>query len=482
MEQNFRTSRRRFVESALPFAMAAGLMGRQESARPAPNILVILADDLGYGDPSCYGNAAYETPNIDRLAAAGTRFTDFHDCGAVCLPSRVGLLTGHYQQRSGIMDAKPRGFKTRDLTFADVLKKAGYATGIVGKWHIGTRAQDNPLEHGFDYFRGYVTGAVDYISHYSTVKSFGNDWWDGRKRSPETGYTTHLITKHARQFIEDHRSRPFCLYVAHAAPHTPYQGPNDPPTGLPESTESYVWPRDMQHIIRARREMVQELDREVGELLDTVKRLGLSERTFIFFFSDNGAQEQGSNGPIRGFKDYLYEGGIRVPAIASWPGKIPAGKLCRELTINLDLFPTFLSLAGVNAPEGYHLDGTDLLPLLREGKTVGDRRLYWWFQGPLSRFPLYVNDAAMREGPWKLLVRQREDGEELTLYHFAMNLSEQSNYAPLFPDRVRSMRAALEEWRKEVGEGSPAPQRPVRPDGSLMPFPKRGQYYRYDDQ
>ena len=277
-------------------------------ARPRPNIVVIMADDLGYGDLSSY-DGWIETPALDALAAEGLRLTDFHSSGAVCSPTRAGLLTGRYQQRAGIPNviyANPdwnrhHGLQPRETTIAERMQAEGYATGIVGKWHLGYRVETNPLRHGFDVFRGYVSGNVDYFSH---VDGFGNhDWWDGETNREEPGYVTHLINEHAVAFIEEQAATdaPFFLYVAHEAPHFPYQGPDD--AAFRVVGERIPETREPEQVRRAYREMVEEMDTGIGAILDTLRRLGLAERTFVFFLSDNGATPAGSNGAAARLQD-----------------------------------------------------------------------------------------------------------------------------------------------------------------------------------
>ncbi|HUT93415.1 MAG TPA: sulfatase-like hydrolase/transferase [Thermoguttaceae bacterium] len=421
-----------------------------------PNIVLILADDMGYGDASCYGNAAFATPHLDALAAEGMRFTDFHSSGAVCSPTRAGLVTGRYQQRAGIpgvIFADPKqnrhhGLHANEVTFAELLQAAGYATAVMGKWHLGYQKEFNPVHHGFDRFRGYVSGNVDYLSHYDRMGIY--DWWDGLETVEEEGYTTHLITRHAVRFIEENKDRPFCLYVAHEAPHSPWQGPHDAPVRGPNGASGNAVRGD--EIKRAYREMIQEMDKGVGEMAATIERLGLAERTLVFFFSDNGGTPTGSNGPLRGHKGQLWEGGHRVPAIAWWPGHVEAGTTCDEPAISLDLMPTLLALAGVEAPEGHPLDGVSLLPALLDRRSLGERALFW----------SYRDQLAMREGPWKLVAtppsrkaqRSGEAGETVELFNLADDLGETRDLAKQFPDRARAMREAIRAWEAEVATGA----------------------------
>jgi len=420
--------------------------------RRRPNLVVILADDLGYGDVGCYGNRRIRTPNLDALAAGGVRFTDFHSSGAVCSPTRAGLVTGRYQQRCGIPAVltaahhRDKGLPLGEITFAEQLKRVGYTTAIFGKWHLGYAPRFNPVNQGFDRFRGYVSGNVDYFSHVDQTGVA--DWWDGPERSPEEGYVTHLITEHSVRFIEENRDRPFCLYVAHEAPHYPYQGPHDKAVRI---AGKKGWPirGARKDVAAAYKEMIEALDEGIGRIVETLKRLGLERDTFIFFFSDNGATGPGSNGPLRGKKATLWEGGHRVPAIAYWPGKIAAGRLCAEPTISFDLFPTLLELGRAPMPKDRKIDGASLAPLLLEGKSLGERTLFW----------AHGKSRAVRRGDWKLLLAGRGRQRKPRLFNLAEDLGEKRDLADAEPDRVRSMTRALAEWEKDVmserGRASP---------------------------
>ncbi len=438
-------------------------------ARPRPNIVVIMADDLGYGDLSAY-DGWIETPALDAMASEGVRFTDFHSSGAVCSPTRAGFLTGRYQQRAGIPNviyANPawnrhHGLQPRETTIAELLGAEGYATGIVGKWHLGYRVQTNPLRHGFDVFHGYVSGNVDYFSH---VDGFGNhDWWDGESNREEPGYVTHLINDHAVAFMEEQATadRPFFLYVAHEAPHFPYQGPDD--AAFRVVGERIPEMREPEQIRRAYREMVEEMDTGIGAILDTLRRLELAERTFVFFLSDNGATAAGSNGPLRGFKTSLWEGGHRVPAIAWWPGVIGAAATTGAVMTSIDLAATVLDVADVLLPQDRPLDGVSLLPHLLGGAAPDDRPLFWAYQQ--ARRP--VEQLAMRHGPWKLIVNG-PDGPEVALYDLDEDPGETTNLAADEPERVAAMGDALDNWRFEVEEGATVQPAPLFAPGAVGP-------------
>ena len=427
--------------------LSAPTLTANEAGKRKPNLVVIMADDLGYGELSCYGNNNYKTPHLDALARAGVRFTDYHSNGAVCSPTRAALLTGRYQQRAGVGGVIYAGFDQNrnhglhqsETTFAESLGGAGYQNGCFGKWHLGYEKKFNPVHHGFNRFRGYVSGNIDYQSHFDRVGVY--DWWEGLEHIREKGYSTHLITRHAVKFIEEHKDRPFCLYVPHEAPHTPFQGPGDP--GFRVKGRVVPEKRSAGFKKRAYREMVQEMDKGVGEIVATLKRLGLEKNTVVFFVSDNGAASFGSNGSLRGNKGQLWEGGHRVPAIVSWPGRIAAGSTCDDLSIGMDIFPTLLELAGVNAPENLRLDGRSLVPSLFGKRSAGQRKLYW----------SAGRQQAMRDGPWKY-VRELKGQKAAALYNLSSDQGEKNSLAGKDPARLASMRKDYAAWRKDVAAGA----------------------------
>ena len=448
---------RRLAATVLAAGLAPAALtvaGAAPAARP--NVVIVMADDMGYADLSAYGNDRYRTPHLDALAREGLRFTDFHANGPVCSPTRAALMTGRYQQRTGVDEvvyADPaqgkrdtHGLPAGEVTFAELLKGAGYRTGLMGKWHLGYHRKFNPRTQGFDVFRGYVSGNVDFHTHLDQA-NFA-DWWHDLEQVDEKGYTTHLITRHAVAFIEENRGRPFCLYVAHEAPHSPYQGPNDPPVRGPGAQP----PLRGEQIARAYREMVQEMDRGVGEIVAALRRHGLAENTLVFFCSDNGGTRESNNGGLRGFKGSVWEGGHRVPGIAWWPGRIRPGETAAT-ALTMDLFPTLAALAGVPLPAGVTLDGTNLAPLLLEGRPLPERTLFWGYQG---RY-------AVRQGPWKLVVNQpapdapkgkgksRSEEAGTRLFHLGEDLGETRDRVADQPAKVRELEAALAAWKRDVG-------------------------------
>lgn len=422
-------------------------------AQERPNIVIIMADDLGYGDISAF-DGWVKTPHLERMAREGLRFTSFYSSGAVCSPTRAGLLTGRYQQRagiSGVVYAAPdrnrhHGLQVSELTFAEVMRASGYATGTFGKWHLGYERQYNPIHHGFDTFRGYVSGNVDFFAHVDGASFY--DWWDGDELINEHGYVTHLITKHAVNFIDQHHDNPFVLYLPHEAPHYPYQGPNDEPFRLVGKQVREDW-TDTLRVKTAYREMVEELDAGVGAVMDALIHHNIEDNTLVLFFSDNGAFRFGSNGPLRDYKGSLWEGGIRVPGIAWWPGQIEAGRVTDEPVISLDVMPTILALAGASVPERHTLDGMDVSDLLLEGASLPHRSLFWD----------YVGKSAMRDGPWKL-VQPKE--QQPALFNLEHDISESNDLAAKHPERVSMMLDAINTWKLDVATG--ATKQPERAD------------------
>lgn len=456
-----------------------------------PNIVLIMADDLGYGDLSCYGNEKFATPHLDRMAGEGMRFTNFYASGPVCSPTRAGLMTGRYQHRAGIPGVvfaafdrnRHHGIHDAELTLAEVLREVGYATGIFGKWHLGYAPSFNPMNHGFDQFIGYVSGNVDFQNHIDGVGVF--DWWQGRGLKDEPGYTTHLITRHAVEFIKAHRDEAFFCYIPHEAPHYPFQGPDDPAFRIRGQVVKEV--RTQEHKRRAYREMIQELDAGIGEVLKTLSDLGLAEQTLVFFCSDNGATSAGSNGPLSGFKTQLWEGGIREPAIAWWPGTIEAGSTTDQVSWTIDMMPTIVDLAGAAEvlPGDRALDGHSLTGTLKGAKTTTSRTLFWEYGGY----------KAVRDGDWKLLVtpKQQEtkrnrreqasdqvrdqvrdrvleaespaDGldDNIHLFYLQHDIGERTNLAATDRRRVNKMLRQWRDWYSEVNRHpSSQPSEPIK--------------------
>ncbi len=419
-----------------------GRWARSSADAPSPNrpnIIVIMADDLGYGDTSVY-DGWVKTPHLERMAREGMTFTDFHTNSSVCSPTRAAFLTGRYQQRVGIVDVVARHLDTPGLdpsqnTLPRWLKKHGYRTALQGKWHLGTEPKFNPVHHGFDEFRGYLSGYIDYHAHEKT-------WHHGLEIQDQKGYSTHLITQNSARFIEENHEGPFFLLVAHEAVHLPFQTPADTVENRKPIPKSERWSRER---IRPKYKiMLEEMDKGVGEILEAVRRCGVEKETLVLFFSDNGAISAGSSAPWRGGKFSHYEGGHRVPAIAWWPGKVAAGVRSEATVMAMDFFPTVLELSGLPAPpEDRPLDGLSLGGLLL-GKEVdlSQRELFFGYEPKLG--------TAMRQGEWKMIVK----GDRRELYNLESDPGEKTNLVEDFPQRAESMAEAIENWKKDVRPGT----------------------------
>lgn len=413
-----------------------------------PNFILIMADDLGYGDISCYGNTYINTPNIDRLAKEGIRFTDFHSNGAVCSPTRAALLTGKYQQRTGVggvitaASHREVGLSINEITIADELKKYGYNTGIFGKWHLGYDSKFNPSLQGFDQFKGFVSGNVDYHAHIDQEGYF--DWWNNAEIKDEKGYTTDLITEYGLDFIDRHNpkktEKPFFLYLPHESPHYPYQRRID--KVLRRVGERGTDPVPADSIRGIYKEMVEVLDEGVGKIMQKLKETGLDKNTIVIFCSDNGASDNGSNGNLRGFKAGLYEGGHRVPAIAWYPSEFRAGSVSDQTVLTMDFLPTILDFIG-EVPQGINVDGLSIKNHLLSTEPLPQRDLFWSFG----------NKNSIRSSNWKLVSLRSEDEETIELFDLSKDISEKNNLAQDYPELVKEMQQKMKNWHRDVFAG-----------------------------
>ncbi len=430
-------------------AILAGAVGnscRNGASGLPPNIVLILIDDIGYNDLGCYGNEIIPTPNMDKLAAEGMRMTDFHTNGPVCSPTRVALLTGQYQQRSEVESAigftKDEGMPLAKTTIAEVLAGAGYKSAVFGKWHVGHVSRFGPNDQGFD--RSVVSNnAPDYHTHVSRVGEV--DWFKNQELYKENGYLTDLVTQYANDFIEENRDQPFFTFISHVACHFPFQGPDDPP----HRRVGKIWhdtkygPLPKEEYKRAYRDMLMAVDKSVGETVATLERLGLRENTLIFITSDNGAYSWvGSNAPYRGQKGDLFEGGHRVPAIVNWPGHVPAGSVSDVAMMTMDLFPTFLHIAGIAQPDSVKFDGTNLSSVWLKNEGLPERTLFWRF----NNFYTDIEAFAVREGQWKFVEKENQP----FLFNLEEDPGEADNLAGGHPEMVDSFRRKFTSWEQEV--------------------------------
>lgn len=408
------------------------------AAERKPNILLIFADDLGYAELGCQGSTDIPTPNIDSLAKNGVRLTDGYVSCPVCSPTRAGLMTGRYQQRfghehnpgpAGLASAE-FGLPLTETTFASRIKAGGYATGLVGKWHLGNFGKRRPLERGFDEFFGFLGGGHPYL-HDAPGGARGI--MRGNEEIEEKEYLTDAFAREAVAFIERHREQPFFLYLSFNAVHGPLQ-----------ATEKYLDRfRDIKDDKRRTfAAMLSAMDDGVGRVMTALRDRKLEDDTLVFFISDNGGptpRTTSRNDPLRGYKGQVYEGGIRVPFLMQWKGRLPAGVIRHDPVISLDIAPTALAAAGIKA-EGAKFDGRDLLPhLTKRPKRLLHDGLYWRL-GPQS---------AIRKGDWKLVKMAQAEPE---LYDLAADIGEKTNLAADNPDRVEELDGLLRKWDGELAE------------------------------
>ncbi len=420
--------------------------GHAQETPPAarPNIIFILADDLGYGDLGCYGAEDIQTPHLDQMASDGLRFTDFYANGAVCSPTRIAFLTGRYQQRVGMDNAlyyqeMGRGLPASGETIADGLRSAGYVTGVSGKWHVGYDRVRQPLQQGFDHFFGLLGGNHHYFEHMDRIGV--PDLWRGNEPVECEGYTTTLITDDATKFIDRNKEKTFFLFLSHAAPHFPWQGADDADKLVRPKTKS--WQQGDRVTYKS---MVESMDAGIGRVLETLDRLGLREKTLVVFSSDNGGHTYSRNAPLRGGKSEIWEGGTRVPCIARWPDVIPAGKTTKQVGITMDWTATFRRLAGLESDADGE-DGIDLLPILCGDAAVRQRTLYWRRKhGPRRKG--FEEGRAVRQGRWKL-VQQKTQSEQL-LFDLQTDPSESNNVIASHPDQARTLHQLLDDWEESV--------------------------------
>ncbi len=423
------------------------------AAADGPNVVFILADDMGYVDLGAYGATDLATPHLDRLAREGVKLTDNYAAAPVCTPTRIAFVTGRYQQRVGMEWARgglgTSGLHTSEVSIARMLKNNGYATAIIGKWHMGGRPETGPNAHGFDEFFGHLGANVDFYKHRQVVPKSGvPDLFENTEPVERKGYMTDLITERSVRFIERHAGEPFFLFVSYNAPHWPFQPP-DPP--------SRRWEASPENRLEGTRKdynrMVERLDEGIGQILETLDQRGLAEGTLVIFTSDNGGERLSRNLPFFNHKATLWEGGIRVPCLIRWPGQLPAGKTSEQMAITMDLSVSILVATGTVPPAGRTLDGIDLLPILRGKKPLQERTFFWRipFLGECTPPPPYwqcSRQKAVRKGRWKYV----QDGIENLdmLFDLETDPAERQTLAYQKPEIVRELKSLLESWEQDL--------------------------------
>lgn len=476
-------TRSRLLLPLLSLALIASGSARFDSsasqnARRPPNIVIVFADDLGYADIGSFGAVGYQTPNLDRMAAEGTRLTSFYVAQAVCSASRAALLTGCYPNRIGIQGALDHraqyGINAQETTIAELLKPRGYATAIYGKWHLGHHPQFLPTRHGFDEYFG-LPYSNDMWPHHPTNKNYYPELplienEQIVQRNPDQTQLTTWYTERAVKFIEKNKERPFFLYLAHTMPHVPLHVSDK----FKGKTERGLFG-----------DVIEEIDWSVGQVLDTLRRLQLDKQTLVIFTSDNGpwlpyGNHAGSAKPLREGKGTAFEGGVREPFIARWPGQIPAGSSTRAPAMTIDLLPTIAKLAGAEVPKDRIIDGRDIWPLLssRRAATSPHDAFYFYWGRELH---------AVRSGKWKLHLphpyrhleepgRDGKPGREtqqqigLALFDLENDLGETTNLADKHPDVVQKLMVFVERARADLGDALTQREgKNLRPAGKLNP-------------
>lgn len=439
----------------LSVVVAAALSSTQAQVGNAPraNVVLIITDDVGYGDFGSYSAPDTKTPYIDGLARDGVRLTDFYANGATCTPTRAGLISGRYQQRFalewplGAQSAdSARGLPVTGRSLPQLLKGNGYATALIGKWHLGWKSEFSPNAQGFDYFFGFKSGFTDYYEH--TYGDGEPDLFENERPVKVPGYMTDLITERSVRFIEQNAQRPFFIDVAYNAAHWPYQMPDKPSRA--RDNARHLGPFDDSTSTRAEYvAMLERADQGVGRILRVLDSLGLRLNTIVIFTNDNGGEWLSRNTPLFQNKGTVWEGGIRVPAIVRWPRRIPAGRVSGQVGITMDLTASILAATGTPVPADARLEGIDLLPVLEGRVPEIERTLFWRVIGPSPQ-------RAVRSGDWKLLF----DGPRPMLFNVRTDLGERNNMIGQRPDIARRLRSLLSAWQSDVdGEAKRATPR-----------------------
>ena len=424
-----------------------------------PNFVVIFTDDQGYGDLSCFGGKHVSTPRIDQMAPEGAKLTSFYVAAPVCTPSRAALMTGCYPTRVGmatgskhgvLLAGDTKGLNPEEITIAEVLKSAGYTTGMFGKWHLGDQPDFLPTKQGFDEYFG-IPFSHDIHPFHPRQKHFHFpplpllEQEKVIEMDPNADFLTKRVTEHAVSFIERHKDQPFFLYIPHPIPHAPLHV--SPPfmqgvaSEITEKLKEEKGGIDYKTRSKLFRQAIAEIDWSVGQILDTLKAKGLDENTLVIFTSDNGPAT-GSAGPLKGRKGSTNEGGMREPTVIRWPGKIPAGKPNDELMTTMDLLPTFAKLAGVEVPTDRVIDGRDIWSTLSAGAPTPHETFFYHGGNDLE---------AVRSGQWKLHVAK---GKPTALFDLQADIGEKTNVLKGHPQIVERLQGYIDDFVKDIAENS----------------------------
>jgi len=439
-------TRRNVLATPLALALAARTSRAQA---PAPNIVYIMADDLGYADLSCYGRRDYTTPNIDRLATEGMKFFQAYANSAVCSATRTALITGRYQYRLPVGLAEPLGGGTaiglppEHPTLPSLLRQAGYGTTLLGKWHLGNLPNFSPLKSGYDHFWGIHSGGVDYFSHKSNLAGTASDLWDGDTQIEQAGYLTTLLGDRAVKTVSDYAAarKPFFLSLHFTAPHWPWEGPEDEA----ESQRIRALTDYDGGSLKTFATMVGALDTQVGRVLQTLANSGIADNTIVIFTSDNGGERFADTWPFTGKKTELLEGGIRIPALVRWPGRIRAGSTTQQVAISMDWLPTLLAAAGTRPDPAYPPDGISLLPTLTQNAAPVSRKLFWRYNEKAQN--------ALRDGDMKFLKIR----ENTFLFNVVEDPLERANLKNRQPEVYRRLVQDYENWNATMLPAQPRP-------------------------
>jgi len=435
-------NRRQFIGSAV-----AGAAALRAAVPERPNVLFILADDLGYGDLSCYGRPDYKTPVLDKMCAEGLKFTDNYASAPVCTPTRTAFITGRYPQRLAIVLEEPLsdanmqiGIPPEHPTIATQLKQNGYETALIGKWHLGNLIDFGPNRHGFDEFYGINGSSADYFTHKNTADRV--DLYENLDPSKDEGYLTDLFTERAVKYLTRKHSRPFFLSLHYNAPHWPWDGPGDKNIDHSHRLNGKGNP-DSGGSPAIYSEMMKSMDAGIGRVMRALKSANLERNTLVIFTSDNGGERYSFNWPFSFQKLNLWEGGLRVPAIVRWPGVVPAGRVTGQAAVTMDWTATILGVTGAKADSAYPLDGENLMDVCTGTRAAFDRTIFWRIR---------IHDAA-RMGKWKYL----REGNNEHLFDLSVDPGEKAELKFAHADVFQDLRAKYQKWNAQ-----------------MLPLPRRG--------